>query len=82
MPGICGGGGVPLAGGPRKGLRPPCVVTGVRAGPGLMTAMPSCGCEMVGGTFVGDWGGDAGPTNIEELLEAGSGRACPDPGPP
>ncbi len=56
------------------GLRPPSVVIGVRAGPGLMTAIPSCaGCNP-GGGCVGDCGGDAGPTNIDELFDGGS---CP-----
>lgn len=54
VPGICGGGGVPLACGPRIGLRPPGVVTGVRAGPGLITATPSGGCNAPDGECVGD----------------------------
>lgn len=81
VPGMCGG-GVPLAGGPRIGLSPPCVVRGVRAGPGLMTATPSCPCGILDGGCVGDCGGEAGPTNIDELFDAGSGPACPCPGPP
>lgn len=58
-------------------------MTGVRAGPGLVTATPSCdGCDVPGGGCVGDCGGDPGPTNIEELFDGGSGPCCDCAGPP
>lgn len=68
---------------PRIGLRPGWVVTGVRAGPGLITATPSVGGSCIpGGGSAGDCGGEPGPTNIEELLDAGSGADGPVAGPP
>lgn len=53
---------------------------GVRAGPGLMTAIPSG--DVPSGGCIGDCGGEAGPTNIEELLDGGSAAGWPCAGPP
>lgn len=53
---------------------------GVRAGPGLMTATPSGDVPSEG--CVGDCGGEAGATNIEELLDGGSALCGGCPGPP
>lgn len=86
VPGICGEGGPgPLCrrGDPRKGLRPGCVVTGVRAGPGLITATPSLGGSCIsGGGSAGECGGEPGPTNMEELVDGGSVADGAGAGPP
>ena len=77
--GVARGGGVDLGGG---GVKLPCDVTGVRAGPGLITATSLS--EYRAGTSTGrdgpatdsparpgDVGGDPGPTYIEDGTEPG-----------
>ena len=70
------------------GVKPPCDVTGVRAGPGLITATSlseypaggSDGCDEPATnppTELGDVGGEPGPTYMEEGTEPGPPYVTP-----